>query len=84
MMLSLQNTFGAGAGAGAAQGNGWSLFERIAGQFVGGVGNGAGAAAAFALGNGVMGEGPGFPRITGGSRSRKKRTQKSKRKINSR
>ena len=79
MMLSLQNTFGAEAGAGAQQ-TGWTLFERIAGQFAGGVGNGAGAAAAMALGNG-FGPGQDLARLgLGGSRSRKKRTQKSKRK----
>ena len=79
MMLSLQNTFEAGAGAGAQQ-TGWTLFERIAGQFAGGVGNGAGAAAAMALGNG-FGPGQDLARLgLGGSRSRKKRTQKSKRK----
>ena len=80
MMLSLQNTFEAGAGAGAQQ-TGWTLFQTIAGQFAGGVGNGAGAAAAMALGNGALAQGPGLGRLgLGGSRSRKKRTQKSKRK----
>lgn len=77
MVISLQQAFAAGP-APTSGSNGWQIFERIAGQFATGAGQGVAGAltngAARGVGRALLQEGQGF----GGSKKKRKTLRKQK------